>query len=44
MKKENSVEYLEAEASKGNIPKLKMHLEYFKNLYNFCFELHLLVN
>lgn len=44
MKKENSVQYQESEAYNKNFPKLKDHLEYFECLYNFCFELHYMLN
>ena len=44
MKKENSVQYQEAEAYKKNFPKLKDYLEYFEFLYNFCFDLHYMLN
>lgn len=36
---QNSVENLEREAKKVNIPKLNLHLQYLNNVYNFCFEI-----
>lgn len=36
---QHSTEFLENEAQKVNIPKLKLHLHYLNNVYNYCFEI-----